>query len=209
MSKQTPLNIIYRKVTKPVLDFCFSFILIIILFPLLLVIYLLVLLKLGKPVIFKQQRPGYKEKIFTIYKFRTMTDKKDNEGNILPDKDRLTRFGKFLRSTSLDELPELFNILKGEMSFIGPRPLLVQYLPLYNKEQRKRHDVKPGLSGLAQTNGRNSIDWISKFKLDTKYTNDVSFILDIKILAKTMLKVLKREGVNSETSATMEYFRGN
>lgn len=163
--------------------------------------------KLGGPVIFKQQRPGLNEKIFTLYKFRTMTDERDENGELLPDSVRLTKFGKFLRSTSIDELPELFNIFKGDMSVIGPRPLLVQYLPLYNEHQKRRHDVRPGLSGLAQISGRNAISWEDKFDLDVEYVNGVSFIGDWKIIFLTIKKVFIREGINSETSATMEPFR--
>lgn len=200
---------LYSRYIKHILDFIFSLILLILLSPLFLILAILVRIKLGKPVLFKQQRSGYKEKLFTIYKFRTMTDKKDNNGNLLPDSERLTKFGKFLRSTSLDELPELINILKGDMSFIGPRPLLVQYLPLYNEEQKKRHNVKPGLSGLAQVNGRNKITWEEKFKLDVEYSKRVSFIFDMKLTYLTLIKVIKREGINSETSETMEYFEGN
>ncbi|HRW21448.1 MAG TPA: sugar transferase [Bacteroidales bacterium] len=207
-SKLKPLNRVYRKFTKPIMDFIFAFVLIIILFPLLLAIYLLVLIKLGKPAIFKQQRPGYKEKIFTIYKFRTMTDKKDNEGNLLPDSERLTKFGKFLRSTSIDELPELFNILKGDMSFIGPRPLLVQYIPLYNSHQGRRHEVRPGLSGLSQVNGRNAISWEEKFNLDVEYVDCQSIIYDLKLIFKTIHKVILREGISSNTASTMEPFKG-
>jgi len=174
-----------------------------------LVIAVLVRIKLGKPVIFKQKRPGLNEKIFTLYKFRTMTNEKDSSGNLLPDRDRLTKFGRFLRSTSLDELPELINILKGDMSFVGPRPLLVQYLPLYNEHQRKRHNVKPGLSGWAQVSGRNAISWEEKFDLDVEYVNKVSFLFDLKIFFLTIKKVIMREGINQEGEATMEYFKGS
>ena len=174
-----------------------------------LIIAILVRIKLGTPVIFKQQRPGKNEKIFTLYKFRTMTDKKDENGNLLPDSERLTKFGKLLRSTSLDELPELVNIIKGDMAIVGPRPLLVGYLPLYNEEQKHRHDVRPGLTGLAQVNGRNSISWEEKFKDDLKYVNKITFIGDTKIILKTVGKVFKREGISQENSATMEKFQGN
>jgi undecaprenyl phosphate N,N'-diacetylbacillosamine 1-phosphate transferase len=169
---------------------------------------ILVKVKLGSPIFFKQERPGKDEKIFKLYKFRTMTDKKDEKGNLLPDEERLTSFGKLLRSTSLDELPELFNILKGEMSFIGPRPLLVEYLSLYNDDQKHRHDVRPGLTGLAQVEGRNLLSWEERFKLDVDYVNNLSFIQDIKIIFKTIKVVFKREGVSSATSQTMEKFTG-
>ena len=175
----------YRKYIKRILDFILSLIALIILSPILLVIAILVRIKLGSPVIFKQERPGLNEKIFTLYKFRTMTDKKDKEGNLLPDSERLTRFGKMLRSTSLDELPELINILKGDMSIVGPRPLLVEYLELYNEEQKHRHDVRPGLTGLAQVSGRNAISWEEKFNKDIEYINNITFIGDCKIILKT------------------------
>jgi len=204
-----PKNGIYNKFIKRFLDFIFSFILLIALSPIMLIITIIVRIKLGSPVVFKQQRPGLHEKIFTLYKFRTMNDKRDENGELLPDKERLSKFGKFLRSTSLDELPELFNILKGDMSFIGPRPLLVQYLPLYSDYQRKRHSVRPGLSGLAQVSGRNLISWEEKFELDIKYVKELSFILDCKLLFLTFIKILIREGINSDTSVTMELFEGN
>ncbi|MDI3508721.1 MAG: hypothetical protein PWP48_2034 [Clostridiales bacterium] len=181
---------------------------IIILSPLLLVIALLVRIYLGRPVIFKQKRPGLNERIFTLYKFRTMTDEKDENGHLLPDEVRLTKFGKFLRSTSIDELPELFNILKGDMSIVGPRPLLVQYLPLYDAHQRRRHEVRPGLTGLAQVSGRNAISWEDRFNLDVQYVDNVSFINDWKIIFLTVKKVFAREGISSGTSATMEPFEG-
>ena len=198
----------YAKYIKRPLDFMLSLIAIIILSPLLLIVAILVRIKLGKPVIFKQQRPGKNEKIFTLYKFRTMTDKKDENGNLLPDEQRLTKFGKALRSTSLDELPELINILKGDMAIVGPRPLLVEYLSLYNEEQRHRHDVRPGLTGLAQINGRNSISWEEKFKDDIEYVNNITFAQDIKIILKTFVKVFKRDGINQEGNATMRKFEG-
>ncbi len=198
----------YAKYIKRILDFILSLIALIILSPLILIIGILVRIKLGKPVIFKQKRPGKDEKIFILYKFRTMTDKKDEEGNLLPDSKRLTKFGKFLRSTSLDELPELINIIKGEMAIVGPRPLLVEYLPLYNEEQKHRHDVRPGLTGLAQINGRNTIDWEEKFKEDIEYVNNITFIQDTKIILKTVVKVFKRDGINQEGNATMIKFEG-
>lgn len=199
----------YKRFVKRCLDFVLSLIALIILSPVLLIVVLLVRCKLGSPIIFKQQRLGLHEKIFCMYKFRTMTDAKDEQGNLLPDEVRLTRFGKALRSTSLDELPELFNILKGDMAIVGPRPLLVQYLSRYNERQHHRHDVRPGFTGLAQVNGRNSISWQEKFEWDVKYVEQVSFWMDVKIIAKTVGVVLKRDGISSETSATMEEFRGN
>jgi len=200
---------IYRNYIKRLLDIILSLIAIIGLGFLFLIVAFLVRVKLGSPVLFKQKRPGMNEKVFLMYKFRTMTDARGVDGELLPDEVRLTRFGKFLRSTSLDELPELFNILKGDMSLVGPRPLLVQYLPLYNNHQKRRHEVRPGLSGLAQVNGRNAISWEEKFNLDVQYVNQISFITDIKIIFLTLKKVFVREGINSETAATMESFRGN
>lgn len=191
------------------MDFILSLTAILVLSPLMIVVAILVRTKLGSPVVFKQKRPGLNEKIFTMMKFRTMTDEKDDHGDLLADSIRLTRFGKFLRSTSLDELPGLFNILKGDMSIIGPRPLLVQYLPLYNNEQKKRHDVRPGLSGLAQVSGRNAISWEDKFKFDVAYTEKITFIGDWKIILMTLKKVFIREGISSETAVTMEPFKGS
>lgn len=199
----------YKRFVKHCLDFLLSLAALIILSPVLLLVAILVRCKLGSPILFKQKRPGLHEKIFCMYKFRTMTDAKDADGNLLPDEVRLTKFGKLLRSTSLDELPELFNILKGDMAIVGPRPLLVQYLPRYNERQHHRHDVRPGFTGLAQVNGRNSISWQEKFEWDVKYVEQVSFLMDMKIIAKTVGVVLKRDGISSETSATMEEFRGN
>ncbi|MBB3110567.1 lipopolysaccharide/colanic/teichoic acid biosynthesis glycosyltransferase [Paenibacillus phyllosphaerae] len=175
----------------------------------LLVIAILVRTKLGSPVIFKQQRPGLNGRVFMLYKFRTMTDKKDSKGALLPDHVRLTEFGKLLRATSLDELPELFNIIKGDMSLVGPRPLLVQYLSLYNEHQRRRHEVRPGLSGLAQVSGRNTISWEEKFDLDVTYVDNMSFKEDWRIIIMTIKKVFIREGINSTNAATMEYFEGS
>lgn len=198
----------YRYFFKRLFDFVLALIAIIVLSPVLLITAFFVRSKLGSPIIFKQERPGKNEKIFTLYKFRTMTDEKDDKGNLLPDEVRLTKFGKMLRSTSLDELPELFNILLGDMSIVGPRPLLVRYLPLYNKQQKHRHDVRPGFTGWAQCNGRNSISWEEKFDLDVYYVNHISLLLDVKIIFKTVKIVLCREGISSETSVTMEEFRG-
>ena len=187
----------YAKYIKRILDFVLSLLALIVLSPILIIIAILVRIKLGSPVLFKQKRPGKNEKIFTLYKFRTMTDAKDKNGDLLPDEIRLTKFGKFLRSTSLDELPELFNILKGDMSIVGPRPLAVQYLPYYNEQEKHRHDVRPGLTGLAQINGRNAVDWEKRFEFDIKYINELSFINDIKIILKTILKVIKKDGIQT------------
>lgn len=198
---------VYEKYIKRFFDLFLSLIGIIILSPVLLVVALLVKLKLGSPVLFKQERPGYKENIFTVYKFRTMKDDVDSEGNILPDEERLTKFGRLLRSTSLDELPELFNILSGSMSIIGPRPLLVRYLPLYTAEENRRHDVRPGITGYAQVNGRNSLSWEEKFKLDIYYVDNISAWLDLKIFFKTIATVIKRDGITSDSSSTMEEFK--
>ncbi|EGI2115015.1 sugar transferase [Listeria monocytogenes] len=202
-------NGFYKRYVKRSLDFILSLAAIVFLWWLFLIVALFVRTKLGSPILFKQKRPGMNEKVFMMYKFRTMTDERGEDGNLLPDDIRLTRFGKFLRSTSLDELPELFNILKGDMSLIGPRPLLVQYLPLYNNHQKRRHEVRPGLSGLAQISGRNAISWEAKFNLDVKYVDSVSFIQDIKIILLTIRQVFVREGINSETAATMEVFEGS
>jgi undecaprenyl phosphate N,N'-diacetylbacillosamine 1-phosphate transferase len=199
---------VYRKYIKRPMDFILSLCAIIVLAPVLLIIEILLRIKLGSPVIFKQKRPGLNEKIFTLYKFRTMTDERDEDGELLPDEIRLTRFGKLLRSTSLDELPELFNIIKGDMSIVGPRPLLIQYLPLYDDYQKRRHEVRPGLSGHAQVNGRNAISWEDKFELDVEYVDNVSFIGDWKIIFLTLKKAFMREDINSETAATMELFKG-
>ena len=200
---------IYSRYLKRLMDFILSLLAIIVLSPIFLIIAILVRINLGSPVIFKQKRPGLNEKIFTMYKFRTMNDKRRENGELLPDSMRLTKFGKKLRSTSLDELPELFNILKGDMSFVGPRPLLVRYLPLYNDHQRRRHEVRPGLSGLAQISGRNAISWEEKFNLDVEYVDNINFFSDLKIIFKTLGKVIKREGIHSETAETMEFFKGN
>ncbi len=198
----------YKKIEKRVFDFIASLFFIVVFSPIIVVLYLLVLFMLGRPVLFSQERPGYKGKIFFLYKFRTMTDEKDPQGNLLPDADRLTAFGKFLRKTSLDELPSLFTVLKGDMSLVGPRPLLVQYLPLYSVEQARRHEVLPGITGWAQVNGRNAISWKEKFKLDVWYVDHISFFLDIKILWLTLYKVLRRADINEAGEATASFFKG-
>lgn len=198
----------YEKYIKRLLDILLSGCGLILLSPVLLVTAVLVRCKLGSPVIFCQERPGKDEKIFRLYKFRTMNNLKDEQGNLLPDEIRLTKFGKLLRSTSLDELPELWNIFKGDMSIVGPRPLLVKYLPLYNEEQKHRHDVRPGLTGWAQVNGRNAISWEEKFLLDVWYVQHLSFCLDVKTVFLTVKKVFCREGISSETAVTMEEFKG-
>lgn len=196
----------YRRYIKRILDFILSFIAIIILSPVLIIVAILVKTKLGSPVIFRQKRPGKDEKIFTLYKFRTMTDARDEEGNLLPDDIRLTKFGKILRSTSLDELPELFNILKGDMAIVGPRPLLIQYLPYYNENERKRHTVLPGLTGLAQVNGRNTANWPERFAFDLKYVNHITFFADLKIIVLTVGKVLKRGDIRVRgTGVTVDF----
>lgn len=196
----------YKKWFKRWLDFLLSLCGIVVLSPILVVLAVLVRVKLGSPVLFHQERPGRHEKIFKLYKFRSMTDERDAEGNLLPDEVRLTRFGKLLRSTSLDELPELFNILKGDMSLIGPRPLLVRYLPYYTEEERHRHDVRPGLTGLAQVNGRNALGWEARFRYDLDYVNHISFGLDLKIIGMTVGKVLKRSGTLSGAEQTVADF---
>ena len=200
---------IYARYFKRPMDIILSLASIIVLAPVLLLVAMLVRKKLGKPVIFTQERPGLHEKIFKLYKFRSMTDERDEKGELLPDEVRLTSFGKFLRSTSLDELPELFNILKGDMSVIGPRPLLVKYLPLYNEFQKHRHDVRPGLSGLAQINGRNAITWEKKFEYDVEYTKNITFCGDWKIILLTFKKVFFREGISAQNEATMPAFIGS
>lgn len=198
----------YEKYIKRLLDIGLSGGALIVLSPVLLVTAVLVRTKLGSPVLFCQERPGKDEKIFKLYKFRSMTDQRDEQGNLLPDEVRLTKFGRLLRSTSLDELPELWNILRGDMSIVGPRPLLIKYLPLYNEEQRHRHDVRPGLTGWAQANGRNAISWEEKFRLDVWYVEHLSFRVDAKTILLTVKKVFAREGISAEDSATMEEFRG-
>jgi lipopolysaccharide/colanic/teichoic acid biosynthesis glycosyltransferase len=193
---------------KRAFDILVSMCLLIILAPLLLIVGFCVYFKLGSPIFFTQERPGKYGKIFRIIKFRTMLDLKDEKGELLPNEQRLTRFGKILRSTSLDELPQLINVLKGDMSLVGPRPLLVQYLPLYSEEQMKRHNVRPGITGYAQIKGRNSLTWTEKFKLDLWYVENVTFWLDLKILFLTIYKVIKREGISQSESVTMENFTG-
>ncbi len=199
----------YKNFFKPLFDRILALILIIILSPVMIIVAILIYLWDGRPVIFTQKRPGFREKIFKIYKFRTMTNERDKDGNLLPDAERLKGIGKIIRSLSLDELPQLFNVLKGDMSFIGPRPLLIEYLPLYNERQKKRHNVKPGITGWAQVNGRNAISWEQKFEYDVWYVENLSFLLDMKILWMTVLKVLKRSGISQDGHATMEKFKGS
>ena len=198
----------YRDFFKPLFDRLLALFLIILFAPVMIIVAILIYLWDGRPIIFTQERPGLNEKIFKIYKFRTMINEKDEFGNLLPDEKRLKGIGKIIRSLSLDELPQLFNVLKGDMSFIGPRPLLVEYLDLYNEEQKKRHLVKPGITGLAQVKGRNAISWRKKFKYDVFYVKNLSFKLDLYIICQTIIKVLKREGVSQEGHATMEKFNG-
>lgn len=193
----------YKKYIKRILDIILSLIAIIITLPIFLIVGILILIFIGQPAIFRQKRPGKNEKIFTMYKFRTMTNKKDEDGNLLPDELRLTKLGKFLRKTSLDEIPEFINILKGDMSLVGPRPLLVEYLPYYTEEEHHRHDVRPGLTGLAQVSGRNLLNWDDRFKKDIEYVNNITFKNDLKIAFKTILIVLKKEGINSKKTVTM------
>lgn len=207
--QESPNGCIYRRLIKRPMDFTLSIVAILALSPVLFLVALLVKTKLGSPVLFKQKRPGLNEKVFTMYKFRTMTDERDEDGELLPDNVRLTKFGRFLRSTSLDELPELFNIIKGDMSIVGPRPLLKEYLPLYNVHQKRRHEVRPGLSGLAQVSGRNAISWDDKFNLDVNYVDRLSFIGDWEIIFLTLKKVFVREGINSEAASTIEPFKGS
>lgn len=196
----------YKLFFKRIIDIFLSVIFILLFWWLYIIIVILVRRKLGSPVIFRQKRPGLNEKIFTMYKFRTMTDKKDENGNLLPDKDRLTKFGKFLRSTSLDEIPELLNVLKGEMSLVGPRPLLAEYLSKYTKEEKRRHEVRPGITGFAQVNGRNNTTWEERFKNDIYYVENISFLLDIKIIIKTFLKVIKKSDINQSEDVPMKNF---
>ncbi|MCM3115094.1 sugar transferase [Neobacillus sp. MER 74] len=194
---------------KRLFDFIISFIFFTSLFPIFLIVALIIRLKLGSPILFKQQRPGLYGKPFYLYKFRTMTDERDDKGTLLPDNIRLTPFGLFLRKFSLDEYPQLINVMKGDISLVGPRPLLMEYLPLYTKEQSLRHNVKPGITGWAQVNGRNAISWEGKFELDIWYVNNHSFLLDIKILFLTVYKVVKSEGINQPGQVTMENFKGS
>ena len=196
----------YKLFFKRIIDIFLSVIFILLFWWLYIIIVILVRRKLGSPVIFRQKRPGLNEKIFTMYKFRTMTDKKDENGNLLPDKDRLTKFGKFLRSTSLDEIPELWNVIKGEMSLVGPRPLLVSYLAKYNEYEKRRHEVRPGITGFAQVNGRNNTTWEDRFKNDIYYVENISFLLDIKIIIKTFLKVIKKSDINQNEDIPMKNF---
>jgi len=194
---------------KRIFDFLLALVLIIIFSPIYFIVSILILWKMGRPILFRQKRPGLNEKIFGIYKFRTMTNEKDENGELLPDEKRLVGIGKFIRTASLDELPQFLNVLKGQMSFVGPRPLLIEYLPLYNSEQKKRHEVKPGITGWAQVNGRNAISWEQKFTYDIWYVKNQSFWLDMKILWMTLLKVLKRSDISSDTAVTMEKFKGS
>lgn len=198
----------YAKFFKRIIDFCLSLCALIVLSPVLLVLIIFGAIKMQGNPFFTQERPGKSEKIFKLIKFRTMTNAKDKDGNLLPDQDRITKYGQFLRSTSLDEMPELLNILKGDMAIVGPRPLLVHYLPLYNERQKLRHLVRPGLTGLAQVNGRNSLTWEQKFEDDVTYIENITFFGDIKIIFKTAIAVLKREGISQENNVTMEEFKG-
>ncbi len=199
----------YERFVKRFMDMILSLVAIILLSPVMIITAVLVRIRLGSPVLFTQDRPGLNEKVFKLYKFRSMTDKKDASGRLLPDEDRLPEFGRKLRATSLDELPELFNIFKGDMSIVGPRPLLVKYLPRYNKHQARRHEVRPGFTGLAQVHGRNSISWEEKFDWDVKYVDKITFMGDLKIILDTVMTVFKREGISAEGSATMEEFLGS
>lgn len=201
--------ILVRWALKRIFDFIAAIVAGLVLLPVILILIILIRFKLGSPVFFSQVRPGVGGKPFKMFKFRSMTDERDSDGNLLPDSERLTKFGSLLRSSSLDELPGLWNVLKGDMSLVGPRPLLMEYLPLYNREQYRRHDVKPGITGWAQVNGRNAISWSDKFKLDVWYVDNQSFWLDIKILLMTVKKVFIREGINAQGQATMEKFTGN
>ncbi len=199
------MNGLYNKYIKRILDILISLTFIVLFSWLYLILVILVRIKLGSPVLFCQERPGYNEKIFKLYKFRTMTDKRDEKGNLLPDSERLTKFGSMLRSTSMDELPEMFNILKGDMSLIGPRPLLVEYLPYYTEEERLRHSVRPGLTGLAQVSGRNYLAWDKRLAKDVEYVNHISFIMDVRIIIKTIMVVFKKEDVSVDTNVVEGY----
>lgn len=199
----------YSKLIKPIIDKIGAIVLLLLLSPILLITASLIYIKMGRPIFFRQNRPGVNEKIFSIFKFRTMTNDRDAKGELLCDEARLKGFGQRVRDLSIDELPQLLNVLKGDMSFIGPRPLLVEYLPIYNNEQKKRHSVKPGITGWAQVNGRNAISWKKKFELDSYYADNISLLLDIKIAYMTILKVVKKEGVSSDNHVTVEKFNGN
>lgn len=199
----------YERCIKRIFDFAIALAVLILFWWVYVFLAILVRVKLGSPVLFAQDRPGKDGKIFKLYKFRTMTDERDDNGELLPDEVRLTKFGRALRSTSLDELPELFNMLKGDMSLIGPRPLLVQYLPLYNEEQKHRHDVRPGMTGWAQVNGRNAISWEEKFAYDVEYARNCTFPMDLRVFLTTFKVLFSRSGISSESSATMEPFGGN
>lgn len=199
----------YKNYIKRILDIIYSLGFILCFWWVYILVAILVRVKLGSPVIFKQQRPGLNGKVFMMYKFRSMTDARDKDGKLLSDEERLPKFGKLLRSTSLDEIPEFFNILKGDMSLVGPRPLLVQYLERYNERQSRRHEVRPGITGWAQVNGRNAISWEQKFEYDVEYVEKCSFLLDIKIIFMTIKKIFIREGISQEGNATMEEFRGS
>lgn len=200
----------YKNYLKRVIDFTIALLALLVIWPFLLIIYIwLTIANKGAGAIFYQERPGKDAKIFKVMKFKTMTDERDAEGNLLPDAERLTKVGKFVRSTSIDELPQLINVLKGDMALIGPRPLLVQYLPLYSKEQARRHEVRPGITGWAQCNGRNAISWTKKFELDVWYVDHVSLLTDLKVIVITIKKVLMRADISQEGQATMEFFNGN
>ncbi|MBL0708468.1 MAG: sugar transferase [Sulfurimonas sp.] len=198
-----------NKMIKLLFDKLLAITLIVLLLPIYILVSIVIFVKMGTPILFRQKRPGLNSEIFGIYKFRTMTDEKDSDGKLLPDAKRLVGVGRLIRSTSLDELPQIFNVLKGEMSFVGPRPLLTEYLPLYDNEQKRRHDVKPGITGWAQVNGRNAISWKQKFQYDVWYVDNQSFLLDMKILWMTFLKVVKRSDISSDTDVTMEKFEGS
>lgn len=200
---------IYEKHIKRPLDFALALFAVILFWPILLIIAIAVRINMGSPVVFTQERPGLGGEIFKIRKFRTMTDARDSEGNLLPDDQRLTKFGCMMRATSGDETLELFSIIRGQLALVGPRPLLVEYLPRYSKEQMHRHDVRPGLTGYAQTEGRNLCSWDERFKKDVEYVNHITFLGDLKIVLRTVVVVLKKEGIHSKTSATVEYFQGN
>lgn len=208
LKSRKPVKILRSKTLKRILDIIGALVCIVIFSPAMLYIYIKVFIEMGKPILFRQVRPGLNGKPFTLYKFRTMTNERDDKGNLLPDEKRLTAFGRFLREHSLDELPQLFNVLKGDMSFVGPRPLLMEYLQRYTPEQARRHEVKPGITGWAQVNGRNALTWEEKFKLDVWYVDNWDLLLDFKIILLTVIKVLKREGISAESHATMPEFKG-